>query len=83
MEITHQQLMAALIQAATDAREQGLAAMDQKPSGAAALALENAYGFGYMTSWFASIARKHPAVLKELLSDPRVIQAQQTLENAR
>ena len=79
MEITHQQLMAALIQAATDAREQELATADQKPS----LALENAYGFGYMTSWFASIARKHPAVLKELLSDPRVIQAQQTLENAR
>ena len=79
MEITHQQLMAALIQTATDAREQGLAAMDQKPS----LALENAYGFGYITSWFASIAQKHPAVLKELLSDPRVIRAQQSLENAR
>ena len=79
MEITHQQLMAALIQTATDAREQGLAAMDQKPS----LALENAYGFGYITSWFASIAQKHSAVLKELLSDPRVIRAQQSLENAR
>jgi hypothetical protein len=78
MEITHQQLMAALIQTATDARNEH-ATVDQKQS----LALENAYGFGYMTSWFASIAQKHPAVLKELLSDPRVIRAQQSLENAR
>ena len=71
MEITHQQLMAALIQVTHDSTE-----TPWTPAQA------NAYGFGYMTSWFASIARKHPAVLKELLSDPRVIQAQQTLENS-
>lgn len=73
MEITHQQLMATLQQVV---HGENLEAVWTSAG-------LNAYGFGYMTSWFASIARKHPAVLKELLSDPRVIRAQQTLENAR
>lgn len=36
-----------------------------------------AYGFGYMASWLAIIARRHPAVLEELMNDPRFILAQE------
>jgi hypothetical protein len=35
-----------------------------------------------MASWLASLARKHPAVLQELMRDPRFIRARQSLENA-
>jgi hypothetical protein len=79
MNLTHKQLLATLVQVVHD-EGAGLPSKVIKEYGFDAAI--NAYGFGYMTSWLASIALKHPALLKELMDDPRFIRARQTLENA-
>jgi hypothetical protein len=71
MNLTHEQLMATLYQVVHDEGPTGWSPAETR-----------AYGFGYMASWLAGLARKHPAVLQELMRDPRFIRARQSLENA-
>ena len=68
MNLTHEQLMATLVQVVHDEGPTGWSPAETR-----------AYGFGYMASWLAGIARKHP---QELMRDPRFIRARQSLENA-
>ncbi len=46
-------------------------------------AKDYAFGYGYMTSWLASLALKYPEVMKGLLEDPEFVKARESLENAR
>jgi hypothetical protein len=40
------------------------------------------FGYGYMSSWLAALALKHPAVMQEMLEDPNFVKARDSLENA-
>ena len=50
--------------------------------GPAKSAAKGSFGYGYMTSWLAALALKHPAVMQEMLEDPNFVKARDSLENA-
>lgn len=41
-----------------------------------------AFGYGYMSSWLAALALKHPAVMQEMLEDSEFVKAQESLKNS-